>query len=41
MGHEVDFLPVDKRKFLVSLFVWVVKHAQSTQIDKFIIYLEN
>ena len=44
MGDEVDFLSVDKRKFsttlIVSLWVCLARHAETTQNNKFTISLQ-
>ena len=45
MGDEVDFLPANKHesfyKMIVSLWVCVSRHAQSTQNSKFAISLQH
>ena len=44
MGDEVDFLPADKqvfRKLIVSLWVCLARHAQSTQNNMFTISLQH
>ena len=44
MRYEVGFFPADKQKFynlIILLLVWVARYVQSTQSDKFTIYLEN
>ena len=44
MGYEVDFLNTDKHKsfykIIVSLWVCVARHAQSTENDKFVMFLQ-
>ena len=39
MENEFDFLPADKHKvfykLIVSLWLWLARHAQSTQSNKF------
>ena len=44
MGNEVDFLPADTHKsfykMIVSLWVCAVRHAQSTQNNRFTISLQ-
>ena len=42
MGDEVDFVPADEHKvfykLIVSHWLCVARHAQSTQNNKFMIY---
>ena len=43
MGYEIDFLPVDTKlfyKLIVSLWLWIDRHAQSTQNNRFMISLQ-
>ena len=44
MRYEIDFLPVKKPKmfykWIVSLWVYLARHAQSTQNNKFSISLQ-
>ena len=44
MGYEIDFLPADKHKHflqsILSLWMCIDRHAQSTQHNKFIISLQ-
>ena len=44
VGNEVDFLPADKQKvfykLIMSLWVCIARHVQSTQNDKFAISLQ-
>ena len=44
MGYKIDFLPEDKHKnfykLIVSLWVYIARHAQSTQNNEFTISLQ-
>ena len=40
MGDEVDFLPADKHESFLQDVVWVARHAQRTQTNKFTISLQ-
>ena len=39
-GGGVNFLPADKQKMIVSLLVYVARHAQSIQNNSFTISLQ-
>ena len=44
IGDEVDFLPANKHEVFLqvnTLWVWVARHAQSTQNNKFTISLQH
>ena len=44
MGYKIDFLPEDKHKnfykLIVSLWVYIARHAKSTQNNEFTISLQ-